>query len=100
MTEEQVTENPDGEGTSGEIPITFGSFVHSLAMSALVHLGEIPDPSQAKECCNLPLARQTIDLLGVLADKTKGNLEADEDELLTALLYDLRMKFIDASKAP
>ena len=98
MTEEQAANPTEQQKNAGPIPITFGSFIHSLAMSALVHLGEVPDPTQGEVRPSLPLARQTIDLLGVLAEKTKGNLEDDEDQLLTSLLFDLRLKFVEASR--
>jgi hypothetical protein len=75
--------------------IDFGTFVMSLASSVLVHLGEISHPDSEK---NLPLAKQTIDILGMLQEKTRGNLSNDEQQLLTNLLYDLRMKYVAAHK--
>jgi hypothetical protein len=81
--------------------IDFGTFVMSLASSVLVHLGEIPHPDLAeseKSEANLPLAKQTIDMLGMLQDKTRGNLSNEEQQLLTNLLYDLRMKYVAATK--
>ena len=98
MSEQGSVESSAPEGTSDGVTVTFGSFVHSLAMSALVHLGEIPDPSVGAMSPNLPLARQTIDLLDVLAKKTAGNLDEDEDKLLSTLLGDLRLKYVQASK--
>jgi hypothetical protein len=77
--------------------IDFGTFVMSLASSVLVHLGEIKHPDSAGP--NLPLAKQTIDILGMLQDKTRGNLTNEESQLLTNLLYDLRMKYVAASKS-
>jgi hypothetical protein len=81
--------------------IDFGTFVMSLASSALVHLGEIGHPDladSAKLESNLPLAKQTIDMLGMLQEKTRGNLNNEEQQLLTNLLYDLRMKYVAATK--
>jgi len=98
MTEEQSPAASEGSEPSGGLTVTFGSFVHSLAMSALVHLGEIPDPAAGGLSPNLPLARQTIDLLDVLSTKTKGNLDEDEAKLLSTLLHDLRMKYLQANK--
>ena len=72
----------------------FSSFVFSLSTSALLHLGEVPDPLTQKIEKNLPLAKQTIDLLGVLRDKTRGNLDQEEENLFDHLLYDLRMAYI------
>ena len=78
--------------------IDFGTFVMSLASSVLVHLGEIQHPESSTSEANLPLAKQTIDILGMLQDKTRGNLSNEEQQLLTNLLYDLRMKYVAASK--
>jgi hypothetical protein len=74
-------------------PVTFATFVVSLATSAMRHLGEGPEAE-----LELDLAKQSIDLLGVLHEKTKGNLDEDEARLLEAVLYETRMKYIDATK--
>ena len=76
--------------------IDFGTFVMSLASSVLVHLGEITHPESSADETNLALAKQTIDILGMLQDRTRGNLSQEEDQLLTNLLYDLRMKYVAA----
>lgn len=81
-----------------EIPINFSSFIVSLASSAMVNLGEIADPVTQERKTNLGLARQTIDLLGVLEDKTRGNLDDEEKKLLESVLYDLRMRFVQRRK--
>lgn len=84
---------------SAELPqIDFGMFVMSLASSVLVHLGEIDHPESKAREPNLPLAKQTVDILGMLRDKTRGNLTQEEAQLLDNLLYDLRMKYVDAKK--
>ncbi len=84
-----------GREPIGELPeITFSSFLLSLSTSALVHLGEVPDPLTQKQDKLLPLAKQTIDMLGMLRDKTKGNLTPDEEKLLDHLLADLRWRYI------
>jgi len=72
----------------------FASFIISLSSSALFHLGDIPDPATNQTQRNLPLAKQTIDILGLLKEKTVGNLERDETQLLENLLYDLRMRYV------
>jgi len=79
-------------------PVDFGTFVLSLASSALVHLGEIqhPETPEAKE--NMLLARQTIDLLAMLEEKTRGNLTGEETRFLSDLLADLRLKFVERSR--
>ena len=78
--------------------IDFMTLVVSLSQTALVHLGETIDPEQGEAERNLPLARQTIDLLGVLQDKTKGNLTGDEERLLDQVLYDLRLRFVETAR--
>jgi hypothetical protein len=76
--------------------VTFSAFVYSLSTSALVHLGEISEPITEKMDKNLPLAKQTIDILGILQEKTKGNLTQEEENLLSSFLYDLRMRYVKA----
>jgi hypothetical protein len=78
--------------------IDFATFVLSLSHSALMHLGEAPHPETNTVEKNIPLARQTIDLLGVLEEKTKGNLTGDEERLLHQVLYDLRMRFVESGQ--
>lgn len=74
--------------------ITFSSFIISLSSSAFIHLGDIPDPTTGKIAKNLPLAKQTIDLLGLLREKTRHNLLEEEEKLFDHLLYDLRMRYV------
>ncbi|MCX7823314.1 MAG: DUF1844 domain-containing protein [Syntrophobacterales bacterium] len=74
--------------------VDFSTFVFSLASSALVHLGEVKDPLTGQISTNLQLARQIIDTLGMLEEKTKGNLDEAEEQLLKSLIYDLRIKFV------
>lgn len=82
-----------------ELPaVDFVTFVVSMSHSALLHLGDAPDPSTGTREKNLPLARQTIDLLAVLQEKTRGNLSGDEERVLTQAIYDLRMRFVEVSK--
>ena len=78
--------------------IDFATFVLSLSTSAMVHLGAVPDPERQKPERNLPLAKQTIDILGLLKEKTRGNLTPEEARLLDELLFDLRMRYLDAGK--
>ena len=74
--------------------VTFSTFVLSLASSALMHLGEVPDPDTGKTVRNEVLARNAIDLLTMLDDKTRNGLTPDESKLLRDVLYELRMKFV------
>jgi hypothetical protein len=78
--------------------INFPSFILSLSSSALLHFGEIPDPVSGAKERNLPMAKQTIDILGVLKEKTQGNLTNDEEQLIDNLLHDLRIKYVEESK--
>lgn len=73
-----------------DIPIDFNSFIVSLASSAMLYLGETPHPETGKTAKNLPLARNTIELLAMLQEKTKGNLDEEEDRLISTLVDDLR----------
>ena len=94
--EAEKNETPKKE----EIPlpeINLSSFVLSLSSSALLHFGQIPDPLTKKKERNLPLAKQTIDILGILQEKTKGNLTKDEEQLIENLLHDLRLKYVEES---
>jgi len=96
VTDTEADLDATGEGA---LPaVDFSTFVLSLAHSALVHLGVAPDPATGKEQApSLPLARQTIDLVSLLADKTKGNLTGEEERLLEQLLYDLRLRYVEAA---
>jgi hypothetical protein len=78
--------------------ITFASFVFSLSTQALVHLGEIPDPVDGATHVHLDGAQQIIDILAVLSDKTRGNLDPAENALLENALYDLRMRYVDRTR--
>ena len=83
-----------GEGT-----ISFAAFVLSLAHTTAVHFGDIPDPVTGQtNDANLPAAQQMIDILSLLEAKTRGNLTAEERQLLDQILYELRMRFVEASK--
>ena len=86
------------EAASTDPSVSFVSLVVSLGSSALVHLGEIAEPGATGPSKNLQLARDTIDVLQVLKDKTTGNLDEDETKLLDALLFDLRTKYMAATK--
>lgn len=84
-------------GASSEapgFPVTFSSFVISLGSSSLMLMGEQLDPQQQSVPVNLPQAKEIIDLLSVLEEKTKGNLTTEEQTVLRDMLYALRMKYI------
>jgi hypothetical protein len=96
IREEKRTAEP---GDLPPLEINFSSFIFSLGTSALLHLGEVPDPATQKVEKDLPLAKQTIDILGMLKEKTRGNLTADEEKLIDNLLADLRWRFIREAKS-
>jgi len=93
MVEENGTdtdENGADEANADDIqPMSFDIFVLSLNASALMHLGDGGDTSAA----DLPLARQTIDILAMIEEKTRGNLSGEEERLLHQILFDLRMRY-------
>ncbi len=84
----------DASGQCVMPEVTFASFVLSLNTSALYHMGELPHPETGQRVVDRELAKHTIDTLTLLADKTKGNLDANESELLTRILYELKMRFV------
>ncbi len=88
----------DGGG-SPELPaVDFSTFLLSLGHSVLVHLGEAPSPGGESAGPNLLLARQTIDLIALLAEKTQGNLTGEEERISEQLLYDLKSRYVTVSK--
>jgi hypothetical protein len=101
IREEVKTGEPPRENGStqeGALPeIDFTHFMLSLSTSALIQLGEIEDPFTQKLVKNLPLAKQTIDLIGMLSEKTKGNLTPDEEKVMQYILYDLRMRYVKSA---
>ncbi len=78
--------------------LDFSTFVLSLGSSCMVHLGKVESPEGEAAEPNLPAAKQMIDILGILQEKTQGNLDESEAKLLTGLLYDLRVQYVDAQK--
>ena len=78
--------------------INFSTFVIGLSTQALMHLGEIGNPISGKVETDVPVAKHMIDILGMLKDKTRGNLNASEDRLMEDILFDLRMKYVEAVK--
>ncbi len=79
--------------------LNFSTFIISLSTQALAHLGEIPNPIDRQIAVDLGAAKQLIDILGILKDKTKGNLDKPETDLLDGLLYDLRIRYVERVRA-
>jgi hypothetical protein len=94
---EQKSEKKSGSVAGQSIPlpkIDFSTFVLSINSSALVQLGLLEDPGSGQKTKNILVAKQTIDLLAMLQEKTQGNLTADEANVLKNVLYELRMLYI------
>ncbi|MFO7972053.1 MAG: DUF1844 domain-containing protein [Desulfobacterales bacterium] len=95
VSESEEAAAPEEDTTDYQLPkINFATFIFSLNSSVLVQLGLIEDPATGKKTKNLPLAKQTIDILGMLEEKTRGNLTNDEENMLKNILYDLRMIYV------
>ena len=92
---------PEAAAPGGGPPlpaVDFHTFVLSLGSSALLHLGELEHPDVGAPQKDLPLAKHTIDILVMLEEKTRGNLTGAEEKLISSLLYDLRLRFVEAQK--
>lgn len=92
MKEEKPPAAPEQE------PVDFATFIFSLATGAFIHLGLAPDPMTGKTETNIALARQNIDILVMMKNKTKGNLSEDEAKMLESLLAETQLRFVEASK--
>ena len=100
-------QTPSGAAQNAEAPerrdepfpeINFSTFVVSLSTQALMHLGEISNPGTGNVEKDLPVAKQMIDIVGMLKDKTRGNLDNGEEKLIVDILFDLRMRYVEAVK--
>lgn len=78
--------------------VDFSTFILSLASSALVQLGEVPNPETGKSEENLLLAKHTIDIISMLQEKTRNGMSAEESRLMEGVLYELRMKYVIKSR--
>jgi hypothetical protein len=97
-SEAQAESSSDKSQDETPLPeINFPTFVVSLNASALLHLGAIEDPTTGQTDKNLPMAKQTIDILSMLEEKTAGNLTTEEENLLKNILYDLRIIYVKES---
>jgi hypothetical protein len=96
MSDESMSPPPDESAHA----VTFVGFVFSLAHTAAVHFGDVPDPATGQSMKpNLPAAQQMIDILSLLEEKTRGNLTAEERQLLEQILYELRLRFVEIGKS-
>ncbi len=100
LKDNESKDSSDGKTDHPPMPeINFSTFIFSLNSSALVHLGIIEDPASGTKVKNLVLAKQTIDLIGMLEEKTRSNLTDDEDKLMKNILIDLRMMYVREKKS-
>jgi hypothetical protein len=110
-TQSAGVENAQGEGrsaverreerggsASAADAVTFSGFLLGLSTQAIIHLGEMPDPVTGETNRNLEAARQLIDLLGVIKEKTRGNLDKAEQGMIDEILFDLRMRYVELAK--
>jgi hypothetical protein len=88
-----------GDPSLGLGPVDFSTHVLSLASTALIALGKMPAPDGKTLPIDIETARHLIDVLGMLEQKTRGNLDEAEQKLIASLTYDLRVAFVDAQKA-
>jgi Domain of unknown function (DUF1844) len=97
MADAQQTPHNTSESESG---LSFAAFVLSLAHTTAVHLGDVPDPASGQPSPpNLAAAFQMIEILALLEQKTRGNLTAEERQLLDQVLYELRLRFVEVQGA-
>lgn len=100
-TESNKAAEAAGSQAEGPLPeISMASFIMSLGTSVFFHLGDLPHPETGASEKNLPMAKQTIDLLGLLREKTRNNLTPEEENMFDHLLYDLRMRYVKEISKP
>lgn len=100
-TPRSAAKAPHEDHGYGAGELTFATFMVGLSTQALIHLGEIPEPHSGKAEGDLNAAEQMIDIIAMLHDKTRGNLDADEAQLVETILFELRMKYVErARQAP
>lgn len=93
-TKQNAARQQESEEDINYPPINFSNFVLSLHTSALFHFGDIPDPTSGKAQKNFPAVKQTIDIIDMINEKTKGNLNEQESNLIQGVLYELKMRYV------
>jgi len=95
------TEQPRTDSPEAQLPpASFPALVTSLAAQALAAMGQMPDPAEGHPVVRPDLAKHCIDTLGMLEEKTKGNLTSEESGMLSDILHQLRMLFVSVRSAP
>ena len=96
-TDESKDESKKQQTTKAPLPeVSFNGLIFSLSSSALIYLGEVPDPKTNKKIKDLELAKHTIDTISMLKEKTKGNLTEEEEKFLDSVLADLKWRYVKA----
>ena len=94
IREDSVSESED------QPRVSFIAFIYSLASNAAVHFGDLPDPlSSERRPPDLDAAAQLIEIIAMLEEKTRGNLTAEERQLIDQVLFELRMRYVEAKKS-
>jgi hypothetical protein len=91
---------PSRQSSEPPVELTFAAFLWSLSEQALAALGEVPDPSSGQVSRDLVVAQQMIDIIAMLRDKTRGNLEAHEQAMIKEILSTLQMKYVELARQP
>lgn len=94
------TETEHSHAPKGRPVMSFALFIQSLAHQAMMGLGIVPWPDSGLVKIELDLAKETIDILAIMKDKTKNNLSAEEQTMLDSLLYQLQIAFVEIAKNP
>jgi hypothetical protein len=95
---QKAASSQPGAADLGPQDLTFASFVVGLSTEALALMGEMPHPATGERIHDLIGAQQIIDIIAILQDKTRGNLSPDEETLIDAILFDLRMKYVEKAR--
>ena len=88
----------NGSAESSLLKIDFSTLIMSFASAAMISLGRMPDPVSGQVCKDLALAKQNIDIISLLQEKTKGNLLPEEVNMIEGILYELRINYVEAKK--
>ncbi|NLA74842.1 MAG: DUF1844 domain-containing protein [Deltaproteobacteria bacterium] len=100
---EEPTSDAQEENRPKDVPkapplpeVNFNSLIFSLSSSALLHLGEIADPQTGEKREDLPMAKHSIDIVSMLKEKSRGNLDDEEQKFIDSMLTDLRLRYVKA----
>lgn len=102
LDRQEMKKDPGSEHSEQEpsLVIDFVTLIMSFASASMICMGKIPDPATGTVQKNLPIAKQNIDIISLLMEKTKGNLTQEEDRIIEQILYELRMHYVEAVKGP